>query len=49
MDESEIIIFEIYCFLDFFLFLFKYAFWNILHSITTHNAYAAFTVSDSGK
>ena len=45
MDGSEIVISEIYCVIDFFL----YAFLDILHIRTTHKAYAAFTISDSGK
>ena len=44
MDGSEIVISEIYCVIDFFL----YAFLDILHITTTHKAYAAFTISDSG-
>ena len=44
MDGSEIVISEIYCFIDFFL----YAFLDILHITTTHKPYAAFIVLDSG-
>ena len=43
MDGSEIVISEIYCFIDIF-----YAFLNILHITSTHKAYVAFTVLDSG-
>ena len=43
MDGSEIVIFKIYCFIDFFL----YAFLHILHITKTHIVYATFTVLDS--